>query len=119
MAGNQSDFKMTHHGAVVAREMLVNPAKATWARQLTERTGLPNGTLLPILNRMLQAGWVERFWEDDESAERQGRPRRRYYRFSPSGAELARVAVAAWTAEAGNEAGLPIPWGAQPEGGRA
>lgn len=62
---------------------------------LAEATKLPNGTLFPLLERLLQAGWVERYWEQDELAEAQGRPRRRYYRISSKGAELAPAAIAA------------------------
>lgn len=39
--------------------------------------------------RLVQAGWVERYWEQDETAEAEGRPRRRYYRITQKGIELA------------------------------
>jgi hypothetical protein len=54
---------------------------------------LPSGTIHPILARLEQVGWLESNWEEADPRE-QGRPRRRYYRFSRRGAELARDALA-------------------------
>lgn len=62
--------------------------------ELSECTGLPTGTLFPLLERLLQAGWVERYWERDEPAEAEGRPRRRYYKLTAAGAERAPQALA-------------------------
>ncbi|MFJ4407666.1 helix-turn-helix transcriptional regulator [Streptomyces sp. NPDC088910] len=89
-----SNFKITPHAESVLRFMLTKPMDATWARELTQNTGLPNGTLLPILTRMLQQGWVERYWENDEEAEAERRPRRRYYRLTREGQQEARVELA-------------------------
>ncbi|WP_405958693.1 PadR family transcriptional regulator [Streptomyces phaeochromogenes] len=94
---------MTPHAERVLRYMLTNPMDPTWARDITEHTSLPNGTLLPILTRMLKQGWLERYWEDDFVAESEGRPRRRYYRFTQDGLEGARIALACWTAEHGSQ----------------
>ncbi|RZU76216.1 PadR family transcriptional regulator [Micromonospora kangleipakensis] len=46
-------------------------------------------TIYAVLDRLEDAGWVTGSWETpaDGSA---GRPRRRYYRLTPSGAEAAR-----------------------------
>ncbi len=89
---------MTPHAEKVLRFMLTKPDNPTWARELTQHTNLPNGTLLPILIRLLNQGWVERYWEDDETAEAEGRPRRRYYRFTRDGAEEVRLLLAQRTA---------------------
>ncbi|MFF0160193.1 PadR family transcriptional regulator [Streptomyces sp. NPDC005263] len=61
-------------------------------------TKLPNGTLFPLLERLRQAGWVERYWEADDIGEAEGRPRRRFYRLTNKGAERAPYALAAVTA---------------------
>ncbi|WUK34042.1 PadR family transcriptional regulator [Streptomyces sp. NBC_00370] len=66
--------------------------------ELSRVTELPNGTLFPILERLRQAGWVERYWEADGVAEAEGRPRRRFYRITTKGAEPARHALAEATA---------------------
>ncbi|MEW2558539.1 PadR family transcriptional regulator [Streptomyces griseorubiginosus] len=75
---------------------------------------MPNGTLLPILTRLVAEGWLERYWEDGESAEEEGRPRRRYYRFTKDGLELARVEVARWHAQQTAATGEEAPWSGRP-----
>ena len=52
----------------------------------------PPGTVHPILTRFEGIGWLESFWEDVEPREA-GRPRRRYFRLTRDGAELARNAL--------------------------
>lgn len=59
---------------------------------IIERTGLPSGTVYPTLGRLEERGYLEAEWEDRETADEEGRPRRRYYRLTPAGeAELARA----------------------------
>ena len=59
----------------------------------TTATGLPSGTLYPVLQRLQDAGWLRAEWEQIDPVA-QGRPARRYYRLTPSGVEQARVALA-------------------------
>lgn len=60
---------------------------------LMRLTGLPSGTLYPILRRLQESGWVHAEWEPiDPAAE--GRPARRYYRLTAQGAADARTALA-------------------------
>jgi PadR family transcriptional regulator, regulatory protein PadR len=60
--------------------------------ELSKRSGLKPGTIYPILNRLLKAGWVERRWEEiDPVAE--GRPRRRLYRLTRIGVPAATAAL--------------------------
>jgi PadR family transcriptional regulator, regulatory protein PadR len=61
---------------------------------LCDRTRLPSGTIYPILARLERARWVESFWEDPEKHEAEHRPRRRYYRLTPGGRQLALDALA-------------------------
>jgi DNA-binding MarR family transcriptional regulator len=101
---------MTRHTQTVLRALLgrttdgerrsVVLAEGLYGLELSRMSGLPNGTLFPILERLRQAGWVERYWEQDDTAEAEGRPRRRFYRITPSGAELAPLALAEATAAA-------------------
>jgi len=51
-------------------------------------SGLPDGTVYPALRRLERAGLLESEWEDEETAAREQRPQRRYYRLTPDG-ELA------------------------------
>lgn len=49
-------------------------------------TGLPSGTVYPTLGRLKKGGLVRATWEDQRVAEREGRPRRRYYELTGAGA---------------------------------
>lgn len=53
--------------------------------RIIEETGLPSGTVYPLLRRFEAAGLVTSDWEKDVSPELEGRPRRRYYRLEPPG----------------------------------
>lgn len=77
---------------LVVREMLAEPTREMYGLEICKAADLPSGTLHPILARLERCGWLESRWEDIEPAE-EGRPRRRYYRLSPYGAERARAAL--------------------------
>lgn len=69
-----------------------NPEAALYGLEITELTGLLPGTTYPILQRLLEHGWLTDEWEDlDPRAA--ARPRRRYYRLTEEGASAARKAV--------------------------
>jgi PadR family transcriptional regulator, regulatory protein PadR len=51
---------------------------------ISERTGMLSGTLYPILIRYRAAGWLNDRWENEEPFEL-GRPKKRYYRLTPTG----------------------------------
>jgi DNA-binding PadR family transcriptional regulator len=44
-----------------------------------DATGLPSGTVYPVLRRLEHEGLVRSRWEKAEHAQREGRPPRRYY----------------------------------------
>ncbi|WP_331722356.1 helix-turn-helix domain-containing protein [Streptomyces canus] len=89
--------RMTLQTQLVLRTLLESPAEARYGLELSQAAGLPTGTIHPILARLENTGWLESFWEDQNEIEKADppRPRRRYYRFAPSGAESARIALAA------------------------
>jgi PadR family transcriptional regulator, regulatory protein PadR len=91
MAGNP---RMTLQTQLVLRALLQRPAKERYGLELCAETGLPSGTVYPIVARLEQAGWVESRWEDPNEHITEGRPRRRYYLLTDDGAEHARVALA-------------------------
>ena len=52
---------------------------------IVTRTGLPSGTVYPTLGRLKRSGLVKGRWEDQRIADREGRPRRRYYELTGAG----------------------------------
>ena len=93
MTSRSPDPRMTLTTQLVLRALLEEPAREMYGLEICARAGLQSGTIHPILARLEKAGWLESRWEDADPRE-QGRPRRRYYRLSPDGAELARDALA-------------------------
>ncbi|MEJ3745938.1 PadR family transcriptional regulator [Actinomycetes bacterium KLBMP 9797] len=77
----------------VLSALLEEPDRFRYGLDLMAATGLPSGTLYPLLRRMQDAGWVTAEWErlDPVAA---GRPARRYYRLTAEGIERAREALA-------------------------
>jgi DNA-binding PadR family transcriptional regulator len=87
-------FRITTAVVKVLAAFVEHPGDDRYGLDLIRDTGLPSGTLYPILTRLERAGWVEGIWEQiDPVAE--GRPARRYYRLTPTGAESARHELAA------------------------
>jgi PadR family transcriptional regulator, regulatory protein PadR len=83
---------MTTQTLAVLSVMLSDPDAECYGLQLSERSGLKPGTIYPILDQLLTAGWLERRWEGIDPA-MEGRPRRRLYRLSAVGAVAARQAL--------------------------
>ena len=75
-------------------DILFTDLTADWyGSQIGQLAGLPSGTIHPILARLERVCWLESRWEDiDPSAA--GRPARRYYRLTESGAAQAWRALA-------------------------
>ena len=85
---------MTLQTQLVLRALLQRPAREQYGLELCGETGLPSGTIYPIVARLENFGWVESRWEDPNEHIVEGRPRRRYYRLTDDGAEQARAALA-------------------------
>ena len=88
----ESEPRTTYQMLLVVRAMLAEPAREMYGLEICKAADLPSGTIHPILARLERCGWLESRWEDIEPTE-EGRPRRRYYRLSPHGAERARAAL--------------------------
>ncbi|MBB5960441.1 DNA-binding PadR family transcriptional regulator [Saccharothrix tamanrassetensis] len=103
--------RMTPQTVAVLRVLLEDPTVPRYGLDIARQSGLKTGTLHPILNRLQQAGLIESFWEDAANHEDQGRPRRRYYRFTGHGAATAYQAVtrAETTTTGGHSALRPRP----------
>jgi DNA-binding PadR family transcriptional regulator len=52
---------------------------------IMDATGLPSGSVYPILRRLEQEGLVRSRWEKHKVAQREGRPPRRYYEIERAG----------------------------------
>lgn len=60
---------------------------------IMEATGLPSGTVYPVLSRLERDGLVGSSWEDERLAAEGGRPSRRYYEVSAAGSVALAEAV--------------------------
>ena len=52
---------------------------------IMDATGLPSGTVYPVLGRLTKAGCLASKWERSSVAHREKRPPRRYYEITPKG----------------------------------
>ena len=88
-----ASMRVTVPVAKVVSVLLAEPDAERYGLDLMKATGLPSGTLYPLLQRLQQAGWVAAHWEDiDPAAE--GRPARRYYQLTAEGVTAGRQALA-------------------------
>lgn len=58
---------------------------ARYGFDIMDLTGLPSGTVYPILRRFEKNGFVRSKWEDAAAAHEDGRPRRRNYSLTGAG----------------------------------
>jgi PadR family transcriptional regulator PadR len=86
-------LRMTQATQLVLRAMLVEPTREAYGGEIGRAASLPSGTVTPILARLENAGILLHRVEDVEPAQ-VGRPKRKYYAFTPDGAERARHALA-------------------------
>ena len=90
------------------RKRSLSPATVAVLRALSEgvsygfdvmdATGLPSGTVYPILARTERRGLVEASWEDPAIPQGSGRPARKYYRLTPAGRTALEEAMARYRA---------------------
>ncbi len=59
-----------------------------------DATGLPSGTVYPILRRLDREGLLESSWEKQATAQEEQRPPRRYYAITTAGNRMLADAVA-------------------------
>jgi PadR family transcriptional regulator PadR len=56
-----------------------------WGYELSKQSGVRSGVMYPILQRMLDEGWLVDGWEDQAKTGRAKRPPRRYYELTDAG----------------------------------
>jgi DNA-binding PadR family transcriptional regulator len=88
------ELRMTTAVAKVVAAFLSDVAADRYGLDLIRVTGLPSGTLYPILVRLERAGWLTTSWEEIDPVV-EGRPARRYYRLTPDGVVNGRRELAA------------------------
>jgi len=84
---------MTIPTQLVLQALLADPTAELYGVEIGTAAGLPSGTVHPILARLEGLGWVKSRWEDI-SPRVAGRPARRYYSLTATGAESAEMALA-------------------------
>jgi DNA-binding PadR family transcriptional regulator len=55
--------------------------------EIMDATGLPSGTVYPILSKLENSGYLKSRWEDPRAARREKRPPRRSYEITGDGRE--------------------------------
>jgi DNA-binding PadR family transcriptional regulator len=78
---------------LVLHVLLEDWEQERYGLEIGAAAGLASGTVHPLLARLERFGWVTSRWEDIDPAAA-GRPARRYYRLTPTGAAEAREALA-------------------------
>ncbi|MEU6676570.1 helix-turn-helix transcriptional regulator [Streptomyces sp. NPDC046853] len=69
--------------------MASTPDDPAWGLKICEEADLGSGTVYPILERLVDAGWITRY---EETAEHPGRPKRFYYELTAAGQRAAQQA---------------------------
>ena len=78
--------------AKVLKQFLEDPSAEQYGFGLMRATGLPSGSVYPILDRLERIGWVKSYDEAIDEKEA-GRPSRRLYQLTPEGQVEAREAL--------------------------
>ena len=65
---------------------------------IMDATGLPSGTVYPILRRLDREGLLRSTWEAQAIAQREQRPPRRYYELTSAGESLLADGIARYRA---------------------
>ena len=62
--------------------------------EIMDATGLPSGTVYPILRRLDREALLASSWEKQSTAQQEQRPPRRYYQITPAGKRMLATASA-------------------------
>lgn len=86
------DRKPSTATRLVFQAFLDSPSDETYGFALSEATGLPSGSIYPILRRLEDEGFIKGRWTQVEGGRQ--RRRRRYYTLTGDGRRVAREATA-------------------------
>ncbi len=84
-----TELRMTQVTAFVLRAV---SAGYKYGFDVMETCDLPSGTAYPALRRLEKSGLLRSRWENEKDAHAEGRPRRRIYELTASGARALPVA---------------------------
>lgn len=84
-----NEIRLSRQGLRVLQIFSDDIAQEYCGADLIKALRLRSGTLYPILMRFERYGLLESYWEEGNASD-MGRPRRRLYRITPSGTQLAR-----------------------------
>lgn len=78
-------MRVTHALVQVAAVLMNDVSGRHWGYELSKTAGVRSGVMYPILQRMLDEGWLCDGWEEQGHAGRAKRPPRRYYELTDAG----------------------------------
>jgi PadR family transcriptional regulator PadR len=87
-------MRRTYALVLVAIALMADPSGRHWGYELSKQSGVRSGVMYPLLQRMLDEGWLTDGWEEQAQGRRAKRPARRYYELTSAG-KLALGAVIA------------------------
>ncbi len=93
-------MRRTYALVQVAIALMADPSGRHWGYELSKQSGVRSGVMYPLLQRMLDEGWLADGWEDQAQTGRAKRPPRRYYELTGAG----KAALGAVIAEARHDA---------------
>ncbi|MEU9454599.1 PadR family transcriptional regulator [Streptomyces sp. NPDC048277] len=85
-----ASIRLTRPTLEVIKVLLAStPDDPAWGLKICEEADLGSGTVYPILERLLDAGWITR---SEEQGDHPGRPKRFYYELTALGQRAAHEA---------------------------
>lgn len=84
--------RMTNPTRAVLSVFMEAPIDEHYGLDVAAAADIRSGSLYPILSRLEDHGWLVSRWEEIDPSEK-GRPRRRYYKLTADGMNLARAAL--------------------------
>jgi PadR family transcriptional regulator PadR len=88
-----SKIRMSGPTLKILKFMIENPQEGRSGAEISKATKVGSGTMYPLLQRLEIANWIAGEWEDIDPSYA-GRPKRRFYKLTPSGQVGARDALA-------------------------
>jgi PadR family transcriptional regulator PadR len=69
----------------VALALMADASGRHWGYELSKHSGVRSGVMYPLLQRMMDEGWLDDGWEEQVQVGRAKRPPRRYYELTDKG----------------------------------